>query len=414
MKNLFVLYKITLFSFLFFATCLCTEPKVPRVQMESIEDTVIQDFKISSVKSVMGPIFAVDSRIAISDFQSPGEPHGFLVSNLYTGLLKRQGYEVIERDNFEDVLVEQSIMASGTTTLGDHDISRRLGNLYAADYLIFGAVTSYRTTRPPKFRAIRVVQENGEVSDEVQAVEVTKVGITAKVVDVKTAEIIWVGHGETVEMDATRGITSILKKFLESIQQSPDQPPGKRLMSWREKKESQPDTERTEKEDRGPVQETASGLYKHLIYLDPANISVRASNLPVNQPTTEFHPANTLDNASGTCWLVESSKMNKQAWIHFEFDRERWIEGLEVVNGQWAAEPQSQQYQGVKNVDLIFSDGREEPLWLSDTEIPQVLDFQPVLTKSVRVRVKDSYSTGKPRRIALSEVRFISVNSVPN
>ena len=185
---------------------------------------------------------------------------------MFSSVLQEKGYQVVERTNIEQVLREQTLIGEKRTDLSDLDVANRLGKLKAADYMIFGAVTLYQVepqtiqlpiriknedrndyekeynkykeryvdksiafwvSREDKIKQLRTVTNVlslPELETELKknyipdSRVIASVGISAKVVDARKGEIVWLGQAETnsfTTVDATR---RILDEFLASIQ----------------------------------------------------------------------------------------------------------------------------------------------------------------------------------------------------
>ena len=247
--------------------CGVDPPYSPRTYYESVEDVIIHDVQANSVKLSNKPLLSENSKIAVMGFQSPEDSQGgVLVSDIFSLLLQKDGYGVIERDNIDHILREQRLVGSGKTTLSDLEVARRLGKLVAADYMIFGAVTLYKSEGQTIYLPIRIREEDreeylaeynafrewyvgrfwsplvpkdvrikqvrtdlgvlslDELDEELKKIAKTEfrviasIGISAKMVSVRDAKIQWMGQAETADFTLVGGASRILREFIESIQ----------------------------------------------------------------------------------------------------------------------------------------------------------------------------------------------------
>jgi hypothetical protein len=245
-------------------------PYPPRINYGNVEDVVIQDIGITSVKTTEGAVFGPDATIAIFNFESPQETQGgILVSDTFAAVLRREGYQVVERSELERILSEQQLLIDGQVVTNDLNIAQTLGQLEQADYMIFGAVTLYQSEGQTLFLPVRVHDDDRAVYEEEYSryrdwylngfqlsfdrwlqdpserleklrVEygipplaeleynlnqnpreefrtVATIGISAKIVDVRTGEIVWMGQAETTDFTLVDGANRIVEEFFISI-----------------------------------------------------------------------------------------------------------------------------------------------------------------------------------------------------
>ena len=141
------------------------------------------------------------------------------VENLFAKYLIRDGFKVVERAQLESLLKEHNISVSGYLA---PETTRQIGRILGVDVLLIGEVSSYTpahteltmtTSRRSESRPImsqdvmrmpdgtyvgytRPVGTQVSNSVDVRPTEYTinaKVAIIAKLVDVETAEIVWIG-----------------------------------------------------------------------------------------------------------------------------------------------------------------------------------------------------------------------------
>ncbi len=159
-----------------------------------------------------------------------GESYELGVGDLFAKHLLKRGFSVVERVRLEAILKEQRFGVTGAVT---PETAKEIGKLLGVDGLIMGQVTDYQPQRKkvvmtrtydtyvePVFEKVK--KENEDGSDYWVQVQVTtqtrrteqevpvvftidaEVGIVAKLVDVETGEIVWIGSA------SSEGITPIL------------------------------------------------------------------------------------------------------------------------------------------------------------------------------------------------------------
>lgn len=250
-----------------------TPPYAPRIYFEEIENVVIQPVGVNSIKILDGPVFTPDTKVAIYNFDSPKDTQGgILVSDIFAAHLRTKGFQVYERDEIDRILSEQALISQGIVAVNDLQIAQKLGNLITVDYMVFGAVTLYRSDGQTIFLPVYVVDddktsyvaeyeeykdyymngfrpfsieywtltpfERGEklrADLEILSLEeleaklaetykteyrtIASIGVSAKIVDTRTGEIVWMGQAETTDFTLVDGASRIIDEFIMSILQ---------------------------------------------------------------------------------------------------------------------------------------------------------------------------------------------------
>ncbi len=186
--------------------------------------------------------FSQVNRIGIMSFtNSWADLNG--VENLFAKYLIRNGFKVVERAQLESILKEHNISVSGYLA---PETTREIGRILGVDLLLIGEVSSYtpaRTeltmtasrrseSRPIMHQDVMRMPDGSYVgyqrpvgtqvsnSMDVRPTEYTinaKVAIIAKLVDVETAEIVWIGSDSTESSRALDGADYIAKKLVKSF-----------------------------------------------------------------------------------------------------------------------------------------------------------------------------------------------------
>ncbi len=171
-------------------------------------------------KSVLSPTydFSQINRIGIMAFSNSwADLNG--VENLFAKYLIQSGFKVVERAQLESILREHNISVSGYLA---PDTTREIGRILGVDTLLVGEVSSYSPARTeltmtasrrsesrPIMRQDVMRMPDGtyvgyqrpagtQISNSVdmRPTEYTinaKVALIAKLIDVETAEIVWIG-----------------------------------------------------------------------------------------------------------------------------------------------------------------------------------------------------------------------------
>lgn len=165
------------------------------------------------------------------------------VENLFAKYLLDGGFKVVERAQLESILAEHNIAVSGYLS---PQTTREIGRILGVDVLLIGEISSYRPARTelaltatrrseakPVYTQdvmrmpdgsyagyLRNVGTQVSQSTDVHPTEYTinsRVAIIAKMVDVETAEIIWIGSADDSSSSALDAADSIARRLVKSF-----------------------------------------------------------------------------------------------------------------------------------------------------------------------------------------------------
>lgn len=248
----------------------CTEaPSVPPTEFVPVEEVIVSNVVAETVSDYRGRGDISQKTMAVLSFSSPDRTQGGqLLSDMFSIKLKRAGISVIERDAIDRLIDEAELANSGSTQMTQLEIAERVGQLAAAQYILLGAVTVYDaegelvyiprriksqtdkdkykkrydsyfeknvdkvflarlfTSREDRIDDIR--EEDGvlslrELEDELEKLPaqrfwtVANVGVTVKLVDVATSEIIWMGQAETTDVTLVGGASRVADALLSNL-----------------------------------------------------------------------------------------------------------------------------------------------------------------------------------------------------
>lgn len=186
--------------------------------------------------------FANMKRIGVMPFSSNWDSLKG-VENLFAKYLIEAGFKVVERAQLESVLKEHNISVSGYLS---PDTTKKIGEILGVDVLLIGEVTSYTPTRKELAMVATRRTESRPVytqdvlklpdgtyaaytrnvgtqysnSTDVRPTEYTinaQVGVIAKLVDVETAEIIWIGSGSQDSSSALSAADYLARSLVKSF-----------------------------------------------------------------------------------------------------------------------------------------------------------------------------------------------------
>jgi len=182
------------------------------------------------------------NRIGVLAFSSPDNAFEG-AENIFAQNLIRRGYTVVERAQIEKILRERGFKEEDFL---HPKATREVGQILGVDVLLTGQITSFlpeqrvlaysvskRTTSEPVFRSEVVnMPEGGTVvrtervgtqqrrERNVQPFEHTifaQVGVVARMVDVKTAEIVWIGSGTAQGVSGLNAVSSIASSLIRDF-----------------------------------------------------------------------------------------------------------------------------------------------------------------------------------------------------
>ena len=180
-------------------------------------------------------------RIGVLPFSTP-TPTFSGAENLFTKYLIKYGYTVVERAQLEQILEEHDL----TENYLSPNVTRQIGKILGVDVLLIGEITSYlpeqktmlykvtkNTSSTPIYNTqitknkdglVKVKQTYGgqdfRQNREVVPTEYTiyaQVGVVAKMLDVNTAEVIWVGDDTQEGISGLDALDSSAKGIIKSF-----------------------------------------------------------------------------------------------------------------------------------------------------------------------------------------------------
>lgn len=180
-------------------------------------------------------------RIGVLPFNTPTQTFSG-AENLFTKYLIKYGYTVVERAQLEQILEEHDL----TVNYLSPNVTRQIGKILGVDVLLVGEITSYlpeqktmlyrvskNTSSTPVYNTQVTKGKDGNVkihqtyggqdfrqSKEVVPTEYTiyaQVGVVAKMLDVNTAEVIWVGDDTQEGISGLDALDSSAKGIIKSF-----------------------------------------------------------------------------------------------------------------------------------------------------------------------------------------------------
>jgi len=111
---------------------------------------------------------------------------GYTVADEFVLQLLSNGIRVIERSRIEEILKEHRLWKSGNI---DPSTIKEMGKILGVDALVMGTVTRYI---PDRKKRIYIEDDRGNLQEEIFLAD-AEVGISARMVDAVTGEVVWAG-----------------------------------------------------------------------------------------------------------------------------------------------------------------------------------------------------------------------------
>lgn len=135
------------------------------------------DRLILQTSTVRTPALTAVKRVAVVDFA--GESGGQAIADLVTINFILAGYEVVERDQLQDVIREISIGQQGFMEMSDAEKARVFGKILNADAIVTGQLVRQVIPHYEKEGSDRLVYESATLE------------IAARAFDAKTGQVLW-------------------------------------------------------------------------------------------------------------------------------------------------------------------------------------------------------------------------------
>ncbi|MGM0567827.1 MAG: CsgG/HfaB family protein [Elusimicrobiota bacterium] len=146
------------------------------------------------------------------DFTTGSDP-GSAIADEFVFQLLHRGVRVVERSRLESILREHNLWKSGDI---NSETIREMGQILGVDAIVMGTVTRYN---PDRKERIYIKDSEGRVREEIFMID-AEVGISARMVDTQSGEVIWASSyvSDSFYMDtAIRQAVSAILNSLSGI-----------------------------------------------------------------------------------------------------------------------------------------------------------------------------------------------------
>lgn len=129
---------------------------------------------------------------------------GDLITDVFTVYFLENGFNVAERERINTIISEKKLGLSGLTA----DSAKEMGSLLNVDYLLTGSLIEYESFANKK-----------QLFYIFEWLEITcSLGVTARLIDVQTGEIIWVGVATEKATSFKDAADDVVGMLMETIQ----------------------------------------------------------------------------------------------------------------------------------------------------------------------------------------------------
>lgn len=227
-------------------------PEPPVAFYPSPESVIITPVMLDQNKDQM-LVIDPSKTLAIYLFKEPeGSGAGSLVADSLILNLRNRGYRVVDRDAIDKALREQGMIADRKTLTEDNEVMSKIGKITNADYFIMGAITDYsaksetvnispivldsekeRYTKqmneyldyyasqgeqpPAEPRSLQSWEMEYASKPKSYYISIARVGVTAKMIDVGTSRIVWVGIGNASDMRLQEDVKRIANAMIDDF-----------------------------------------------------------------------------------------------------------------------------------------------------------------------------------------------------
>ncbi|MFW6134572.1 MAG: CsgG/HfaB family protein [Elusimicrobiota bacterium] len=168
----------------------------------------ISDYDFSKIERI-GVLKFDSSQVNYFSSYDPG----YAVADEFVFQFVKRGVKVVERSRIEQVLKEHNLWKSGNI---DPATIKEMGKILGVDALVFGTVTRYI---PDKKRRIYIEDPDGNMKEEVFMVD-AEVGISARMVDVVTGEVVWAGSYSYDSFYIETAVRQAVSAMLDSLEKA--------------------------------------------------------------------------------------------------------------------------------------------------------------------------------------------------
>ncbi|MDH5716257.1 MAG: CsgG/HfaB family protein [Spirochaetia bacterium] len=146
-----------------------------------------------------------NATIAVMPFSDYLEKNnsGQLFTNIFSIFFMRDNYKLAEREKISQIMREKSIDISHIT----ESSTKEIGDFLNVDYLLIGSVTDYTSYSSEK--KLFYIFEWLQIT--------CSVGVTARLIDVNTGEVIWVGSATDQSYSYQQAVEAAIGQLYLSI-----------------------------------------------------------------------------------------------------------------------------------------------------------------------------------------------------
>ena len=125
--------------------------------------------------------------------------------------------------------------------------------------------------------------------------------------------------------------------------------------------------------------------------------------------TATYGPEQMIDGRLDTAWVEGKSGNGEGEWVLVDFGSSRHISALEIYNGYHKNADLFRKNNRIRDLEIVFSDGRSQIATLADRAGPQTINVgADINAEWVQIKIRSVYEGTRYRDTAITELRIIT------
>jgi hypothetical protein len=125
--------------------------------------------------------------------------------------------------------------------------------------------------------------------------------------------------------------------------------------------------------------------------------------------TATYGPEQLLDGKLDTAWVEGKSGNGEGEWVVVDFGAPRQISALQIYNGYHKNVDLFRKNNRVRDLEIVFSDGKTRLATLADRDGPQTVAVDGnIIAAWVQIKIRSVYEGTRYKDTAITELRVIS------
>ena len=125
--------------------------------------------------------------------------------------------------------------------------------------------------------------------------------------------------------------------------------------------------------------------------------------------TATYGPEQMLDGKLDTAWVEGKGGQGEGEWVVVDFGGARRISALQIYNGYHKNVDLFKKNSRVRDVEIVFSDGRSQIATLADRDGPQTINGDGNVSAAwMQIKIRSVYAGTRYQDTAITELRVIA------